>query len=147
MVFCTIDDIPQNSTGKISNFILGKDEGIFIAKVKYVYGIDLLNDMTEDNVSVDDQSITVILPEPKMLHKEIDLDYEVHTKSTVWRSLVNKLTGTNIEKEMRLVFQEKAEEFAKANGLEPSKQDIINTLTPFFSKLFADKTNKSIIFK
>ncbi|MDR1481858.1 MAG: DUF4230 domain-containing protein [Synergistaceae bacterium] len=147
MVFCTIDDIPQNSARKISNVILGKDEGIFIAKVKYVYGIDLLDSMTEDNVSIDDQSITIILPEPKMLYKEIDLDYEVQTKSTVWRSLVNKFTGMNVEKEMRIVFQEKAEEFAKANGLEPSKRDIINTLTPFFNKLFAEKTSKSIIFK
>jgi hypothetical protein len=148
MVFCTIEDIPQNSAGKWGNVLLGKDEGIFIAKVKYIYGIDLLNSMTEDDVFIDDQSITITLPEPKMLHEPIiDLDYEVQTKSPVLRSFVNKLTGTNPEKEMRTVFKQKAEEFAKANGLEPSKKDIINTLTPFFSKLFAEKTKKSIIFK
>jgi hypothetical protein len=147
MVACTIDDIPEYAADKIRNVILGKSEGVFITKVKYIYGLDLLNDMSEDDVTVEDEAIIITLPAPKLLYRDIDLNYSLYTKTSLWRVISDKFAGVDVEKEMRRVFQAKAVEFIKDNGLEPKKEEIIRNIEPFFNKIFAGRTNKKIIFK
>ena len=66
-VICTVDDVPTFVSAKIRNAVFGKSTGIFITKVKYVFGLDLLNGFTESDVVIDETSITITLPEPKIL--------------------------------------------------------------------------------
>jgi hypothetical protein len=146
-VICTVDDVPTFVSAKIRNTVFGKSTGIFITKVRYVFGLDLLNEFTEGDVIVDETSITITLPEPKTLYKEIDLNYDVITKTPIWRSLVDAIAGVDVEKEMRKVFEAKATDFAVENGLIPSKSEIIKRLEPFFNKRIDVQTNKKIIFK
>jgi uncharacterized membrane protein len=147
MVVCTIDDIPEGIVSKLSNYLVGESSGIFITKVKFSYGIDLKNDMSEEDIVIDDQYITITLPSPKRLHTEIDFDYKIVTKKTIFRALIDKITGVDIEKAMRIAFLQKVDEFAKENGLEPSKEEIINKIQPFFNKFIASQMGKQIIFK
>jgi ferredoxin-fold anticodon binding domain-containing protein len=147
MVYCTIEDIPEGATSKIRDTILGKSEGIFIAKVKYLYGIDL-KEMGEDDVTIDQQYITVRLPDPKMIDDPIiDWNYTFQTKRPVTRAIWDVFAGVNIEKEMRSAFQTKARVFAKDNGLEPTKEEIIKILEPFFNKLIATQSDKRFVFQ
>ncbi|MDR1581121.1 MAG: DUF4230 domain-containing protein [Synergistaceae bacterium] len=147
MVYCTIEDIPEYAGSRIKRALLGGSEGVFITTVKFGYGIDLKKDMNEDNVLIDEQSIIIALPEPKILYREINLDYEVYTKQTILRAVADKVTNTDIEKELRIVFQRKADEFAEKNGLVPTKDEIIESIQPVFNKLIAYQTDKQIIFK
>jgi hypothetical protein len=146
-VICTVDDVPAFVSAKIRNMVFGKSTGIFVTKVKYVFGIDLLNELTEDDVVIDETSITITLPEPKTLYREIDLNYDVITKTPIWRSLLDAIAGVDVEKEMRKAFEAKATDFADENGLKPSKSEIIKRLEPFFNKIIGAQTDKKIIFK
>jgi hypothetical protein len=146
-VICTVEDVPAFATAKIKNMILGESTGIFMTKVKYVFGLDLQKELTEDDVVVDETSITITLPEPKILYSEIDINYKVITKTPVWRSLVDSITGVDFEKEVRKIFGEKANDFAVENEMIPSKLEIINRIEPFFNKIIGAQTNKKIIFK
>jgi hypothetical protein len=147
MVVCTIEDIPEGIVAKFGKVLLGESLGIFITKVKFGYGIDLKNDMSDEDIVIDDQSITITLPSPKILYIDPDMNYEIVTKQTILRALVAKIKGMDIEKEMRKAFQQKAEEFAKENGLIPSKEEIINKIQPFFNNFIANQMGKQIIFK
>jgi hypothetical protein len=115
--------------------------------VKFIYGLDLLNEFKESDVSIESDSIVISLPNPKILYHDIDLDYTLYTKTPMLRAIVDKFAGTNVEGEIRKVFQKKADEFARENGLEPTKEEIIKNIEPFFNKIFAAQTNKKIIFK
>jgi len=146
MVYCTFDDIPE---GKFPSFwdFFGKTEGVFITKVTYLYGLDLKKDFSEENIVVGPNDITITLPEPKLLMNAPDLDYKNLTKTKVLRALVNAIANVDVEKEMRLLFQQNMERFAEENGLKPTKEEIIRNIMPYFGKILGGKTGKHIIFK
>jgi hypothetical protein len=151
MVVCTFEDLPESAresfSPKFRDFFLGKTEAFFVAKVYYDYGIDLL-EITETNVIIGDDFITVILPEPKLLRNSVDLEsIKGYTKTTLLRSLWDTAMGREMMDELKKAFQQKAVEFAKETGLEPTKASIINNIEFFVNRIVATQTNKKVIFK
>jgi hypothetical protein len=151
MVICTFEDLPESAresfSPKLRDFLFGKSEAFFIAKVYYDFGIDLL-EVNENNVSIGDDSITIILPEPKLLRNSVDLDsIKDYTKTTLLRSIWDAATGREMMDELKKAFQQKAVEFAKESGLEPTKASIIKNVESFVNKIIATQTDKKVIFK
>jgi hypothetical protein len=151
MVICTFEDLPESAresfSPKLRDFLFGKSEAFFIAKVYYDFGIDLL-EVNENNVNIGDDSITIILPEPKLLRNSVDLDsIRDYTKTTLLRSVWDAATGREMMGELKKAFQQKAVEFAKESGLEPTKASIIKNIESFVNKIIATQTDKKVIFK
>jgi hypothetical protein len=151
MVICTFEDLPESikesSSPRVRDFFLGKTEALFIAKVYYDYGIDLL-DVNENNITVDDHYITITLPEPKLLRTSVDLEsIQCYTKTTILRSLWDTATGREIIDELKKAFQQKAEDFAKETGLEPTKRNIIKNIESFASRIITIQTDRKVIFR
>ena len=146
MVYCTFDDIPE---GKFPSFwdFFGKTESVLITKVTYLYGLDFKKDFGEDNIIVGPDNIIITLPEPKSIINAPDLDYKIITKTKVLRALVNSIANVDVEREMRILFQQSMERFAEENGLKPTKEEIIKNIVTYFNKIIGDKTGKHIIFK
>ena len=144
MVHSKFEDLPS-SLGNI--VLLGSTEGFMIAKVNYSFGINLAK-ISEDSVRITDQSITITLPEPELLVCQVDTEsIEIYSKTPLTRRITDILQGRNITLEMIKAFEQRAQEFAKENGLEPTKDEIIKNIEPFFNKLIAAQANKRVIFK
>lgn len=147
MVACTLEDVADNTKGKIIDVAFGKGEGVLIAKVKYTYGIDL-EEITEDNVSIDGQTIIVTLPEPKLFDLSVDLDREYYSKTPILRAILNKFINEDPQKMIEAAFVGRARDFAQENHLEPSKSEIIERITVFFNNLLKLGNSKhKIVFK
>jgi hypothetical protein len=151
MVICTFDDLPESAKESLSpkfrDFLLGKTEAFFIAKVYYDYGIDLL-EIDESSVVIDGHFIVITLPEPKLLRNSVELEsIECYTKTTILRTLWDTATGRETMEELKKAFQQKAVEFAKEAGLEPTKASIIKNVESFANKVIATQTDRKVIFK
>jgi hypothetical protein len=151
MVVCTFEDLPESARESFSprfrDFLFGKTEAFFIAKVYYDFGIDLL-EISENNVSIGDEFITITLPEPKLLRNSVDLEsIRGYTKTTLLRSIWDSAVGREMMDELKRAFQQKAVEFAKETGLEPTKAGIINNIESFTKKILNTQTDKKVIFK
>jgi hypothetical protein len=151
MVICTFEDLPEfakeSTSPKFRDFFLGKTEAFFVAKVYYDYGIDLL-EINENNVVIGDDLITISLPEPKLLRNSVDLEsIKGYTKTTLLRSLWDTAMGREMMEELKKAFQQKAIEFAKETGLEPTKSGIIKNIESFVNRIVATQTDKKVIFK
>jgi hypothetical protein len=151
MVICTFEDLPEfareSFSPKFRDFLLGKSEAFFIAKVYYDFGIDLL-EINENNVTIGDNYITIILPEPKLLRNSVDLEsVKGYTKTTLLRNLWDTAMGREMMNELKKAFQQKAVEFAKETGLEPTKASIIKNIESFVNRIIATQTEKKVIFK
>jgi hypothetical protein len=152
MVICTFEDLPELNTDKylstkFRDFILGKTEALFIAKVYYDFGIDLL-EINEENISIEENFITISLPEPKLLRNSVDLEsIRDYTKTTLLRSIWDTAVGREMMSELKKAFQLKAMEFAKESGLEPTKASIIKNIELFVSRIVATQTDRKVIFK
>ena len=147
MVYCTMEDIPSGKLQALRDFLIGSSEGVFITKVQYVFGLDLDNDFSENNVIVGPDDITITLPEPKLLFDPIiDMDYKIVTKTKILRAMIDGMFNVNVKDQMRLVFKQNAEQFVVENGLKPTKREIIDKIEPFFNKTLGDIIGKRIIF-
>jgi hypothetical protein len=151
MVVCTFEDLPESTRESLSprfrDFFLGKTEAFFIAKVYYDFGIDLL-EINEDNVIIGDDFITITLPEPKLLRNSVDLEsIKGYTKTTLLRSMWDTAMGREMIDELKRAFQQKAADFAKETGLEPTKASIIQNIESFINRIIGTQTDKKVIFK
>jgi hypothetical protein len=147
MVVCSFEDIAEGGTSSWWDTIVGKNEAFMIAKVKFSYGIDLL-EMSDKDVVIDDQSIIIQLPEPKIISMETDFsESKKYIKRPITRAIADTVTGKNVYEELVKVFQEKARKFASENGMMPTKNEIIKSIQPFVDGLFAPRTGKPIILK
>jgi hypothetical protein len=151
MVVCTFEDLPESAresfSPKLRDFFLGKTEAFFIAKVYYDFGIDLL-EINEGNVDIGDDTITVTLPEPKLLRNSVDLEsIKGYTKTTLLRTIWDTAVGREMMDELKKTFQQKAVEFARETGLESTKASIIKNIESFVNRIIATQTEKKVIFK
>jgi hypothetical protein len=151
MVVCTFEDLPESAKESFSpqfrDFLLGKTEAFFMAKVYYDYGIDLF-EVSEDSVKIDDNFIIISLPEPKLLRSSVDLNsIKDYTKTTILRHLWDTAAGREIMNELKKAFQQKAAEFAEENGVKPTKAVIIKNIESFIHRVIANQTGKKVIFK
>lgn len=135
MVACTLEDVSENTKAKFIDAAFGKGEGVLIAKVKYIYGIDL-EEITEDAVSIEGKIITVTLPEPKLFDLVVDFEREYYNKTPLLRAFYNKIVNEDPQEMMQAAFVDRAREFAQENHLEPSKSEIIARVAVFFNSLF-----------
>jgi hypothetical protein len=55
--------------------------------------------------------------------------------------------GREMMDELKRAFQQKAVEFAKETGLEPTKASIIKNIESFVNRIIATQTEKKVIFK
>ena len=146
MIHCTVEDLPEARYNWVLT-LFGSSEGILVTKVRYGYGLDLKEDFDESNIQIGQDDITITLPEPKLLFNQPDLNYTIITKKTALRAIADMVSGTNTEREMRIVFQQNMERFAEENGLKPTKKEIIENIEPYFNKILGEQTGRRIIFK
>jgi hypothetical protein len=147
MVSCTFEEVAENSKATLVDMAFGKGEAVLIAKVVYLYGLNL-EKITERNVdvSVEKKTITITLPEPELLQYSVDWDRTYYSKTPLLRKFYNYVVGENQQKIVEGAFLKKAKDYAKANGLEPSKSDIIARLGSHLSKILGN-TDMQIVFK
>ena len=146
MVHCTMADLPEYEASW-KDSLLGSTEAIFITRVEYGYGLDLKEDFSEENVIIGPYYIEIKLPEPKLLYNRPDMNYTFFRRTPLLRALADKFSNVNVEARFREVFQQNMERFAEENGFKPTKQEIIDIIGPYFNRIFADRTDKRIIFK
>jgi hypothetical protein len=133
--------------GDFRDFILGEKQLFFMINVKYSFGMNL-EKITSGDVRVDEQSITITLPEPEVLKNEPDYNTLSRiSKSSALRAIWDNVSGRDITLELATALQNDAGKFAQQNGMNFSKEECIKYLDTFFNAIISGKTDKRIIFK
>jgi hypothetical protein len=133
--------------GGFRDLVLGEKQLFFMINVKYSFGIDL-EKITSDDVRIDEETITIVLPEPEVLENKPDYKTLGQiSKTPVLRALWDNMSGRDVTLELVTAIQDDAGTFAKQNGMNISKEECIKYLDAFFNAIISSKTNKRIIFK
>ena len=148
MVSATMADLPEHGSRlRFTDILLGTTDAVFMTRVRYSYGLDLKNDFSEKNVFVGSDDIVITLPEPKLLESAPDLNYRFFRRTPILRQIFNQFSNVNVEAQFREVFQQNMVRFAEENDLNPTKQEVIDNIGPFFNMIFEGKTDKRIVFE
>jgi len=128
-----------------SHWLTGVDKALVYTTVTMYYGVDL-EKITESNLNQVDDTVYITLPEPELLDISVDLSnmQMFETRSGLVR-IGDFITGNNNSLELIGNFETSARNFAKENGLIPSREKIIMQLNNF-STIFITQTGLIIIF-
>jgi len=128
-----------------SHWLTGVDKALVYTTVTMYYGVDL-EKITESNLNQVDDTVYITLPEPELLDISVDLSNMqlFETRSGLVR-IGDFVTGNNNSLELIGNFETSARNFAKENGLIPSREKIIIQLNNF-SSIFNTQTGLIVIF-
>ena len=115
-----------------SSLLLGKADGVLIAKVRFLYGIDL-SGLTKADCTQEGDTTVVAVPDPEALEFIPDLDSVRYFSSA---SGLRRVTNTDIDKESLLARLERvAHSFVESEGLIPTRSEMLVPLNAFAEAL------------
>lgn len=137
LLFLATDKITTQVVSQIDekNIIFGHRKGTLIATVVYVYGFDL-NELTQDSLSREDNTIVIKLPDPKELVfsiKPSSIHYILDT--TLVLKFFDMLSERDVRNELNKKIEADAISFMHSNDLVPSRDVLVKRMNRYANLL------------
>lgn len=128
------------------NALLGYGNGLLVGKVELLFGLDL-GELDLSQAVVEGDRIHITVPEPRLLRYVPDLDsLRYIEKKSALLVIIDRARGENLYQECLDRLEAAAAEFAHANDLTPTRDDLIARLNQY-APVLAARVGAKVVFQ
>lgn len=129
-----------------THWLTGVDKALLYTVVTIYYGVDL-EKITQENISENNDTVWVTIPEPELLDISVDLEgIQIFESRSGLIRLIDVVKGENKVLSLLADFQLAARVLAEQQDLFPSREKMLIKLNSF-APLFSEKIGKTLIFQ